>query len=61
MDQIELNQLSRIKDVSKLTTLGKSTIWLWVSQGKFPKPISLSATIKVWRSKDIQEWLDSQK
>ncbi len=61
MDQIELNQLSRIKDVSRLTTLGKSTIWLWVSQGKFPKPISLSATIKVWRSKDIQEWLDSQK
>ncbi len=61
MDQIELNQLSRIKDVSKLTTLGKSTIWLWVSQSKFPKPISLSATIKVWRSKDIQEWLDSQK
>ncbi len=61
MDQIELNQLSRIKDVSKLTTLGKSTIWLWVSQGKFPKPISLSTTIKVWRSKDIQEWLDSQK
>jgi prophage regulatory protein len=61
MDQIELNQLSRIKDVSKLTTLGKSTIWLWVSQGKFPRPISLSATIKVWRSKDIQEWLDSQK
>jgi prophage regulatory protein len=61
MEQIELNQLSRIKDVSKLTTLGKSTIWLWVSQGKFPKPISLSATIKVWRSKDIQEWLDSQK
>ncbi len=61
MDQIELNQLSRIKDVSRLTTLGKSTIWLWVSQGKFPKPISLSTTIKVWRSKDIQEWLDSQK
>ncbi len=61
MEQTELNQLSRIKDVSKLTTLGKSTIWLWVSQGKFPKPISLSATIKVWRSKDIQEWLDSQK
>jgi prophage regulatory protein len=61
MDQSEVNQLNRIKEVSKLTTLGKSTIWLWVAQGKFPKPISLGPTIKVWRSKDIKEWLDSQK
>ena len=31
-------QLLRIEMVSSMTTLGKSTINLWVAQGKFPKP-----------------------
>jgi len=61
MEQIETIKLNRISEVSNITTLGKSTIWLWVAQGKFPKPISLSPSIKVWRSKDIQDWLDNQK
>ena len=29
-------QLLRIRDVSKLTTLSKSCIYLWVAQGRFP-------------------------
>ena len=50
-------QLLRIRDVSKLTTLSKSCIQLWVVQGRFPKPLTLSATIKVWRASQITEWL----
>lgn len=53
-------QLLRIEDVCELTTLGKSTINLWVAQGKFPKPIHLSSTIKVWRLGDIVLWINSQ-
>lgn len=60
MDDIESNQLLRIQEVSKLTSLGKSTIWLWVSQGKFPKPITLAPTVKVWRSKELFEWIGNQ-
>jgi predicted DNA-binding transcriptional regulator AlpA len=52
------NQLLRIEGVSKFTTLATSTINLWVAQGKFPKPITLSKTIKVWRFKDITTWTD---
>jgi predicted DNA-binding transcriptional regulator AlpA len=33
---------------------------LWVVQGKFPKPIALSVTIKVWRMKDLVAWIDQQ-
>jgi prophage regulatory protein len=50
-------QLLRISDVSKLTTLSKSCIQLWVSQGRFPKPITISATVKVWRLSQISDWL----
>ena len=53
-------QLLRITEASDLTTLGKSTINLWVAQGKFPKPIMLSPTIKVWRQQQLNEWIDSQ-
>jgi len=53
-------QLLRIQDVSDLTSLAKSTINLWVSEGKFPKPIMLSPTIKVWRPQQIEKWIDNQ-
>jgi prophage regulatory protein len=54
------NQLLRIKEVSGLTSIAKSTINLWVAQGKFPKPIALSPTIKVWRVQQLLDWIDSQ-
>ena len=53
-------QLLRVNDVKKLTTLSKSTIALWVAQSRFPKPIALSLTVKVWRLSEIKNWLDQQ-
>lgn len=52
------NQLLRIKEVSDFTSIAKSTINLWVAQGKFPKPITLSPTIKVWRVQQLLEWIE---
>ena len=60
MRAVEESKLLRLKDVSELTSLGKSTINLWVAQGKFPKPKALSITIKVWRMKDVIAWIDKQ-
>ena len=57
---INKNQLFRIEEVCELTTLGKSTINLWVAQNKFPSPIHLSPTIKVWKLEDIVVWINSQ-
>jgi predicted DNA-binding transcriptional regulator AlpA len=54
------NQLLDIDDVSKLTTLGKSTIRLWVAQTKFPKPLELGSNKKVWRVKDINTYIESK-
>jgi predicted DNA-binding transcriptional regulator AlpA len=55
------DQLLRIKDVAKLTTLSKSCINLWVAQGRFVPPITLSSTIKVWKLQDVSNWIDAQK
>ena len=55
---MESTKLLRITDVSNKTTLAKSTIWLKMSQGKFPKPTKLSDSINVWRESDIDAWID---
>lgn len=51
-------KLLRIADVSKKTTLAKSTIWLKMSQGKFPKPTKISDAINVWKESDIDAWIN---
>jgi predicted DNA-binding transcriptional regulator AlpA len=51
------DQLLRIEAASQLTTLSKSCINLWVAQGKFPKPATLSKTVKVWRLGELRSWM----
>ena len=60
-DLVQKIQLIRIDQVSAITTLAKSSINLWVSQSKFPKPITLSATVKVWKLQDVSNWIEAQK
>jgi prophage regulatory protein len=60
IEQTKPNKLLRIADVSTKTTIAKSTINLWVTQGKFPKPLMLSSTVKVWREPDIDDWIDEK-
>ena len=60
MQPISPDQLLRITEVSRLTSLAKSTINLWVAQGKFPKPLTLSPTIKVWRNQSLIDWIEMQ-
>ena len=57
----ELNKLLRISDLTVLTTLSKSCIKLWVAQGKFPPPIPLSNTVKVWTASSISQWIRTQE
>ena len=54
------DQLLRIGDVAKLTTLSKSCIHLWVAQRRFPPPLTLSPTVKVWRMAELRAWTNSQ-
>jgi prophage regulatory protein len=53
-------KLLRIADVSTKTTLAKSTIWLKMAEGSFPKPTKLSPAINVWKESDIDEWIQKK-
>lgn len=50
----------RLPAVKARTGLSRSTIYLRVSQGSFPKPVSLGARAVGWVEAEIQEWVQRQ-
>ena len=50
----------RLPAVKTRTGLSRSTIYLRVSQGTFPKPVNLGVRAVGWVEAEIQEWLERQ-
>lgn len=50
-------RFKRLEEVSNQTSLGKSTILAWESQGRFPKAVRLSPTFRVWLESDVDAWM----
>jgi prophage regulatory protein len=54
-------QFLRIPDVTRKTGLSRATIYLRMSQGRFPKPIPLGSSHAVaWLDADIEQWITEQ-
>jgi len=51
----------RINELSEILSMGKSTIWSLVKEGKFPKSIKISEGVTVWNAHDILTWVEEQK
>lgn len=49
----------RLKEVQHRTGLGRSTIYRWMEEGKFPKPVRLGARSVAWIEHEIDQWLMS--
>ena len=60
MKQDFSNKLLRLRDVIKMTSLSRTTIYDYMAEGKFPKNILLGPKISVWIEREIQEWINSQ-
>lgn len=46
-----------IDHICERVGLGKSTVLLWESEGRFPCAVRLSATKRVWYEPDVHEWM----
>ena len=53
-----MDKLLRIPQVMELTGLAKSTVWLWVKEGKLPKPIKLSPRVSVWKESELMAFIN---
>jgi len=52
------DSLLRIRDVLARVPVGRSTLWAWVREGRFPKPIKLGPMTTAWRASDVAAWLE---
>ena len=50
----------RLPAVKARTGLSRSTIYLRVSEGAFPKPVSLGGRAVGWVESEIQQWLEQR-
>ena len=50
----------RLPNVKASTGLSRSTIYLRISQGTFPKPVKLGGRAVGWVQTEVQEWLQQQ-
>lgn len=47
----------KLQEVKSKTALSRSAIYLKISQGEFPKPISLGARSVGWIESEVQDWI----
>jgi prophage regulatory protein len=47
----------RLPAVKAAIGISRSTIYLWIAEGAFPRPVSLGARAVGWLQSDIEEWL----
>jgi prophage regulatory protein len=50
----------RLQYVKARTGLSRSTIYLRVAEGTFPKPVNLGGRAVGWVESEIQHWLEQQ-
>ncbi|TBV09525.1 helix-turn-helix transcriptional regulator [Stutzerimonas kirkiae] len=50
-------RIIRLKEVSSTTGLARSTIYKYVSEGTFPKPVSLGDRCVGWLESEVQGWI----
>ena len=51
-------RILRLPEVRRSTGLSRSTIYLRIAEGRFPKPVSLGGRAVGWLEAEVQEWLE---
>lgn len=54
------NKILRLPVVKEFTGLSRSTIYLRISKGSFPKPIKLGDRAVGWIESEVNDWLTKQ-
>lgn len=50
-------RIIRLKEVIDSTGLARSTIYKYVAEGTFPKPVSLGERCVGWVEGEVQDWV----
>ena len=47
----------RQRDVLRVVPIAPSTLWRWIGEGRFPKPIKIGPACTAWRIEDVRAWI----
>ncbi|GGQ22722.1 helix-turn-helix transcriptional regulator [Shewanella litoralis] len=50
-------RLIKLKEVMDCTGLGRSTIYNYIADKTFPKPVSLGLRAVAWVESEVQDWI----
>jgi|25BtaG_2_1085352.scaffolds.fasta_scaffold20550_2 prophage regulatory protein len=53
-------RIMRLTEVIQTTGLARSSIYSRMTEGSFPRPVSLGARSVGWVSEEIQDWVESR-
>jgi prophage regulatory protein len=54
------HNILRLPIVKARTGLSRSTIYLRISEGRFPRPVSLGGRAVGWIEMEVDDWLNQQ-
>lgn len=50
-------RLIRLKEVMRVTGLARSTVYKYIAEESFPKPVSLGERCVGWVDDEVQDWI----
>ena len=53
-------QFYRLSQLKQQLSVSRSSIWAWVKNGSFPKPIKLGKNCTAWNADDVHAWVQSR-
>lgn len=57
---LPLTGYSRAAQLLPFLPFGKTTLFKWSGDGRFPSPVKLSSTITCWKNEDVHAWIKRQ-
>ncbi len=51
-----IGDLNADPPIPPIVPAGKSSIWSWVKQGNFPRPVKLGPRVTAWDVRAIRQW-----
>lgn len=49
-----------LREVRRLTALGKTTVYKLLKQGTFPRPLQVGERAVRWRASEVRAWMDAR-
>lgn len=56
-----LDRIVRLPELIEVIGLSAATLYRWMDEGQFPRPVKLGPNSVGWRSSVIQAWLNSRE